>query len=252
MYKSLKKSEHMFVTEIPLRFKLSDHVVCYADSDHVRVISLDLFNKYPVIYDTINGKEMSIVVCPYTLASCVYEAELEMEKGENKCSVVVEKQSGKKFFVINGHHNINRYEVTIKTIRNVFRDHVHATYLELVNKKKETKKKEKKIVSSKYYENREMFFDYEKPSNQFHPKTLIYVLNYESSKSSKKYTILVGEDANNNTVTGYNTNDSHITEYLVSQKIKEKMSEKKGFMMPMLWACWKEYFHNGKVVFINV
>jgi hypothetical protein len=119
-------------------------VICYSDGIDTKIVPFDVMNKFPILYDIfqitdenenkITKKDISLTVCPFTYAACVYEEKLvTTQNAIDSCLTV--KYNNTIFNIINGTPLIKRFEVSIKTLRNVFTDHVHAKYI-IVNTKK--------------------------------------------------------------------------------------------------------------------
>ncbi|AYV75720.1 MAG: hypothetical protein Terrestrivirus2_228 [Terrestrivirus sp.] len=239
------------------QFNLTDIMVCYSDGIDTKVIPLDVMKKFPILYDIMeiieddktNKKHISLVLCPFTLATCLYEEKIiPTQYVNNSCLVVSTLTDKTSFDIVQGSKSIVRYEVSIKTLRNVFTDHVHAKYIS-VNKKK-IDKFSNIVDDQNYYNDNILIY---KPSDENNknnnknivPKMLIHVVVYISSITQKhKSTVIVGKKS----ADWYDIHQSGVSEYLDNQA--DMLTEKNGFILPILWFAWKSFFPDSKVIFI--
>ena len=236
----LYKKDYQFVSEVPSDLSLSDNVICYTDGIDIKIVPLDIMKKYPILYDMYNNKNpISIIVCPFTLSSCIFEGHLNLTNHVENSSIVLEFNS-EKFNIVNGSPTVKRYQVQIKTLRNAFTDHIHAKYF---RPKKTNINKISNIVNDTYYSQNNL------NSHVFHDKTLVYLILYESSQThNTKCTVIVGSNASKNHPTGYNIHESKVAEYLENNE--EKIHEKLGFIMPILWFAYKPFFNDAKIIIV--
>jgi hypothetical protein len=111
------------------------------------------------------------------------------------------------------------------------------------------KKKLNQIIHSDYYFNNNDIYDKKIKSVYIHPKTLVYLVKYKSKSKTKKkskYVILVGDDINNLIPTGYDLNQSKLNNHLV--KYGEKIINKNGYIMPILWYMAIMLYPNAKII----
>lgn len=232
----------------PQGYELYDKVISYFDGYDRKVIPLLIALSYPILYDTFLGPDketysITIAVCPFTLTAAAFEGKFEATQYvENSCLVITD---GKNTFpIINSfNNNIKKFQIDIKILRNVFTEYPDCKYMKIIDDIII-----KPILDIDYYKNDQLLFKYTKP-NQFHPKTIVYLIHYISSKDhSSKTTVIVGRDANTKYATGYNLVKSGVHDYLVtySEKIKEKI----GFVMPTMWFAWKSFFPDSKIIYI--
>lgn len=243
----LYKKDYEFTPDVPSTLSLSDSVVCYTDGIDIKIVPLYIMKKYPILYDTFNvsnnKKTISLVVCPFTLASSVFEETLKLS-GDVENSSIVLQHNTEKFNAVIGSSNIKRHSVQIKTLRNAFTDHVHAKYLYLKDITNIDKISD--IVDKKYYEVQNKI-NIHQPI--FHDKTLVYLILYRSSQSHNiKCTVIVGSNATKKNVSGYNIHESKISEYL--EKNEDKIEEKMGFIIPILWFAYKPFYPDAKIVLL--
>lgn len=231
---------------------LKTKIVTYYNGIKWIVVPLDILLSYPIIhdfyYDAENDKKISITiaVCPFTLAACAFEGEYRASDYVlNSCLVITNNNT--YFPIITGNigddNKIKRWELEIKLFRNAISDHPDLEFLILKSKSNHP------VLDKTYYVNDKILYKTVYSTDTFHPKTLVYLVQYKSSKTLKdKYTILVGHDASSSEPTGYNLKKSKLYDYI--EKIEFKLREKSGFMIPLLWFSYKSFFPNAKIVYL--
>lgn len=253
--KILDTDNYTFHRNPPSTYGLHDKVVCYFDGFSRKIIPLSISLSFPIIYDiyTTAGeqvKDITIALCPFTLTSAVFEGKFTAtENIENSCLVITDGNN--TFSILNSFNvshktgTITEFEVDIKILRNVFTEYPDCKYMSISDKVMI-----KPILNLEYYENNNTFdnnklnFEYE-----IHPKTLIYLIQYISSKDqSIKTTAIIGRDATKKKVTGYDVVKSGIYNYIMTYD--EKIKQKFGFTIPLLWFAVKLSFPNSKIIYI--
>jgi hypothetical protein len=239
----------------PSEYGLYDKVLCYFDGHDRKVVPLRIALSFPIIYDKYIGQDnklydMTIAICPFTLAAAILDGKF-VATGHVKDSCLVITNNKDTFPIINSYQyvlktkELKSYEADIKILRNVFTEYPDCKYMVIQNDVELVP-----IVNNTYYDDNALLFDIDmNPSNQFHNKTLVYLIQYLSSKDqSLKSTIVVGHDANSSSVTGYNVVESGIYSYLV--RYESKINQKFGFVMPILWFAWKSFFPESKIIYL--
>ena len=146
---------------------------------------------------------------------------------------------------------ITKSDVQIKTLKNVFTDHMHALFFQL-NKTYEIPKKS--IMDETYYLNTKLPFSisiYENDKKKLiHPKTLVYVIAYKSSQTNKfKKTIIVGADANLQKISGFDIIEARFKKYFENNK--EKINEKFGYIFPTFWFATRIFLKDSPIIFLS-
>ena len=248
-------NDYKFNRNPPQQYGLQDRVVCYFDGYNRKVIPLYIALSFPIIYDNYMGsheqiKDITITVCPFTLSTAVFEGKFEATQYVQNSCLIITDNLNHTFPIIDSfvysHENkaIKKFQVDIKILRNVFTEYPDCKYMVLSDNIPV-----KSILNLKYYENENILFKYVEPSDEFHPKTLVYLIQYISSKDqSIKSTILVGYDANSRTITGYNVVESGVYKYLMNYD--DKIKQKLGFVIPTMWFTWKSFYPNAKIIYI--
>jgi hypothetical protein len=235
---------------------LKDIVVCYYNGNNWIIVPLNIMLIYPVIHDFYNEEgeniEISICVCPYTLAGCVFEGRL-YPTNEKKNNFMIFKNEINKYITLSNCNikeekcddskKIKRWEINIKYFRNSISENPDPMYLYLKNKTNLNYI----IPLDNYYTK-----DYiEHNNNKILSKYLVYLIQYKSSKDLRdKYSIVIGKDYNSNMYNGYNPKKSGYSQYLVD--MEQKLREKSGFIIPILSKYAFEYYKslNPKIIYL--
>ena len=246
--KIITLNDYKFNRNPPPEYGLHNKVVCYFDGYNRKMIPLSVMLTFPIMYDKYVGSDeqfhdMTIALCPFTLAVAVFDGIfIATENVENSCLVISNNKY--TFPIIHSQIEVKKFEADIKVLRNVFTEYPDSKYMILNNNKSVNP-----ILGNEYYENQTILFNCIKPSDQFHTKTLIYLILYQSSKDQTiKSTVIVGSNACANEVTGYNIVESGVYNYLTTYN--DKIKEKLGLVMPMVWFAWKSFYPNSKIIYI--
>ena len=82
---------------------------------------------------------------------------------------------------------------------------------------------------------------------KYHPKTLVYIIQYTTIKTENiKNILVIGKDANKHTITGYDIKLSGLNEYLY--KKEKKMEDKKGYTLPILYYYSNKIYTFSKII----
>jgi hypothetical protein len=243
-------------SEPPRTIALSDPVLCFNNLNEWIIINIDVFLKTPIIwtkiYQDTKQIDASIVVCPRTLRSSVFEGKLKSVKYQNERLILKNEENTLIPIDLNIAIDINlelepskRYQIYIQTLRNALVDYYDIKYLHPNNRKKN-----KYIINKNYLSNRLDEYDNEITIEmQFHPKTLVHILQYTSSKSNtKKFTILIGKEANNIDYKGYDNKKSGFDEYLIN--FSDDIIKKECFIMPILYYKALKIYPTAKVIIL--
>lgn len=238
---------------------LSDKIVSYYNGQNWRIVPLDILIRYPIIYDKYYNDDkidnITDSICPFTLACCSFIGKYYPSEYILNSSLILTDKEHNLLPIVSGYSTnsnnetikIKRLECNIKIFRNAISDYPDCQFINIKDKLKTP------IINLDYYFNKNFIFNYNiiynNTTKKIHPKTLIYVVQYKSSKSLKdKYSIIVGKDANNIEPTGYNTKKSGLVKYLESMKFK--FNEKSAFLIPQLWFSCFPFYHNVKIVYL--
>lgn len=249
----LNENNYEYINKSELSLK--DNIVSYYNGLNWRIVPLDIFLRYPVIHDRYyeeedtNGEILTIALCPFTLACCAFLGKYIPSEYLLNSSLVLTDEQNNLLPIISGYSTnpdnestkIKRWECFIKIFRNAISDYPDCQYISL---KRELLPP---IINLNYYRNEDIIYPINLPNNNIHPKTLIYVVQYKSSKTlNDKYSIIIGHDANESEPTGYNMKESGLMKYI--DLMKFKFSEKSAFMIPQLWFSWFAFYPNAKLI----
>lgn len=259
--KTLLESDYEFIQNPPPDLVLTDYVVCYSDGYDTKIIPLDIMKRFPLLHDRQKSlkKAITLAVCPFTLASCVYEGLFKPTQSVDRSCLIITNYDDRdenqvQFNIIQGHYTIKRYEVSIKTLRNAFTDHIHGKYLILKNKSNSPILMDS--ISKNYYTSEKLVYDQDQeplPKSQpftkehqvFSNKKLVYLILYESSVTHEiKSTVLADPSTPEGGI--YNNNK---TQYYLEKNI-DKINEKAGFVIPLLWFSWRAFYPDSKILLL--
>jgi len=248
-------TEYEINSEPPKNIALSDPVLCFNNLNEWIIIDLDVFLKTPIIWTKIyqDTKEIdaSIVVCPRTLRSSVFEGKLKSIKYQDDRLILEGTEKSLIPIDLNIAVDINselelskRYQIYIQTLRNALVDYYDIKYLH------PTKKINKYVINKNYLSNRLDEYDNEITSElQFHPKTLVHILQYMSTKSNhRKITILIGKEANNIDYKGYDNKKSGFDDYLIH--FSDDIIKRDCFIIPILYYKAIKIYPSAKIVIL--
>jgi hypothetical protein len=243
---------------------LTDKVVVYTTGEYKwKFIPLDLILRYSIFYDTYidietsNKSDCSLIVCPLTLQAVLLIGKFIIQTYYNNRMVLCKEDTkeiasielGEKISTTNKISPNQRVDVKIMTYKDaiMFIQDIMIAY-PTKGKEEEEIILEDYLIKKEYYEN-DLDFEDNKLEYLIHPKTLTYVIQYKSGKGIDKYTILVGKDSSKDEITGYNLKKSDLLEYL--NKYKEKIINRNGYIMPILWYMTKYIYPKAKIILIN-
>ena len=226
-------------------FSLHENIIIYNISDQWKVIKLDYVKANPILYDDNH----TIVVCPFTLRCSAFKGIYEFDKYTNY-QMLLKNKSNNKIISLDGNdpvslsddNQIIRYDIKIATFRSslmiaqdpIFHIDIQSDNIYAI------------IDDPLYYYD---VFVNNLIIYSIHPKTLVHVLQYKTFKSKKlKVSVILGQDVSDH-LSGYDYKKSGILEYLI--KIQEKIINKKGFVMPMLWFHAKDIYTNAKIIYLT-
>lgn len=253
--KILNTIDYVFVHDIPENLKLKDNVLLYNTGDTWKIVPLKLALSYPIIYDKFNVDEqvydITVAICPVTLRSAIFKGTFEFET-YNEYTMMLKEKANKNVLIpidmgikIDQQYIIQenrRIEIKIATLRSIITIAPDAVFAK-------SDKIIKPVVDISYYTNIKDINKYEL-EGLIHPKTLVYIVQYKVyTTGDEKITIILGRDISQHSVTGYDSKKSRIFNYL--EKMQNKLINKEGFIIPMLWYMAKNLYHKSEVVYIN-
>jgi hypothetical protein len=234
-----------FSSDPPSTLKLTDQVLLYNLDDQWKIIPILFSLHYPLIYDNAS----TIVLCPITLRCVLLKGYFLFEKYDGYNMILKEKNTNNLISFDNQNYSSDivhkRSEIKIITFRSSLMIAPDPLYIVVP-----TNINIDSIINLEYYNNI-VDIDGNSIYTSIHPKTLIYVIQYKSFKSGKnKISLILGRDINKKNVTGYDLKKSGLLEYL--NKYQQKIVNKYGFTMPMLWYVAKDLYGSAaRVVYID-
>ena len=236
--------------------KLSDPVILYNDGKNWKIVPLSVMLMYPVIHDLYyetskNNKKdtvinVTIYVCPYTLFSAVYFGEfipnnqvynnnltlLDIHDKDQLFIPILDKLYSVSTKTINNKY-IRRNEVRLMTLRNAISMYPDCVFLDIV---KISKLDPVSSISNK------IEFPAFKYSDEYPPKTLVYIIEYKSKKiNDYKYSVIVPKTTNAFDITknGFNTYFNNMI---------DKIRNKGGIIYTCFWFAWNGIDKQSKVI----
>lgn len=239
------------------KLKLSDNVILYTTGEGKwKIISLDIMLRYSIIYDIFQDEEenknydCSIIVCPISLQAVMLIGLFTIQTYINNVMILAEKETnalipinvGLKISESNIIIKSRRIDIKIMRLRDaiIFAPDACFGYTD--------DKLDDFIINVDYYSDK-LDIEGHKLDGLIHPKTLTYIIQYKSSKGREKNVILLGKDSNKDIVTGYNMKNSEISKYL--GKYRDKIINREGYLMPILWYIAKSLYINAKVINVD-
>jgi hypothetical protein len=261
--KIIKKIKERFLEETDYSFELNpshqhnihltDNIILYNNGNQWKIIPLMICLSYPIIYETYAYEDekydVTIIVCPITLRSVMFKGKFQFDKyndyrmilkGDNDLLPIDMNQKINDNFIIQDN---KRIEVKIMTLRNAIIYAPDAVFMKC-------NKKINPIIDISYYSDNKDISGNILESGFIHPKTLVYIASFSSKTSQEeKYAILLGNDSNKDSPTGYDVSQSKLNDHLV--KYRSKIINKDGYVMPMLWYIAKVVYKKYKIVYLE-
>ena len=255
--RKLYQKNYSFVNEIESTLKLSDNILIYNSGEQWKIIPLSVSLAYPIIYDTFTFNnvtfEGSIIVCPVTLRATIMKGIFEVETYSDT-KMIIKDESGSIMPIDMGYkvdsdmilHANRRIDVKISNLRTMVMGYTNDSLFLRVNSGHDMDY----VLPKSYYTNTLDVEGKLLDDGLIHPKTLAYMIQYKSySNGAEKTSIVLGRDCVKNKVTGYDLKKSGLFMYL--HKFREKIINRSGYVMPILWYIAKDAYPDAKVVYIG-
>jgi hypothetical protein len=219
---------------------------------------------HPVLYfdfwsekDNVIYKN-SLLVCPITMRAMIYKGRIKILDILNDKLYLLNTDTNDEFFMdspYTGHYDeqgrekkikshVNRHEVKILTLRDAFTFLIDPKYMVVTEEMKK-----KPIIHEGYYINR-YTYDGLPIYTAFHPKTIVYMVQYYSHNTKNyRYTVIVGKDINRDEITGYNYKASGLWAF-INKHLKEFV-EKRAYIYPVFWFMIDRLYSDVKMVMIK-
>jgi hypothetical protein len=239
----------------PKNLALSDPVLCFSDSNDWIIVDIKELLKTPIIwtkfYDDKKAKDVSIVICPRTLRGSIFDGKLKSKYYDNNDRLILETDE-KTIISIDANISVDsnldilsnkRYQIFIQTFRNSLVDFYDVKYLH------PNGKNNKFIINKKYLENRLDEYDQEIIQElNYHPKTLVHIIQYLSHKGERKITLIIGSDSSKIDSLGYDNKKSGFDKYLLTYE--NEIIKKDCFIMPILYYKAIKIYKDAKIIIL--
>jgi len=251
----------IFKTIPPNFLSLSNYVLVYNDSINYKIIARDIVDRYPIIYDKYYDKlqqnnaefasDITISYCPFTSASVIYFGKLELsnELYNNNVILIDKKNPDYKIIQLKGDVYskqtkkiepiyLRRTEIKIMTLRNALTMFPDCLYLHINLSKNSIIKN-----INNYHINKEILYPLTNKSEKYHPKTLIYGIEYESTDINKteKHTMIIGKKDKN-----FDYQKNGFDKYF--DNMLDKIRDKAGIIIPCYYFSWYSMYPNSKII----
>lgn len=251
----------IIVRDIYKHFDINDKILCFFHGLGWYIVSLNDMLSYPVLYYKFWSQKYetyytnTLLVCPITMRTMIYKGKIKIIDVINDRLLLKNTDTKDEFFMdlpYTGHTDkfgkekkiksqVKKIEVKMFLLRDAFRFINDPKYIII-------KQSKKPLISEKYYNNRLTYLGYPIYTT-FHPKTIVYMVQYYSFSDKKyKYLCIVGKNINKDKVTGYNYKESGIANYL--NENKSKLIKIKAYIYPIFWYMVDVLYKNVKFITI--
>lgn len=243
-------------------FDVSDKVVCFYNGRDWHVILLDDMLAYPILYFQFwSAKDNteyinSLVVCPITLRSMIYKGKITIIDVIDDKLQLYNTDTNDSFFIDSPYtgsydlegkekgikSQVKRHEVKISTFRDIFSFLIDPKFIIV-------KEKNKTIIRQDYYTNK-LTYDDKQIQTSFHPKTVVYMIQYFSYNMNKyKYTVIVGKDINKENSSGYVLKYSGVWNFINNHH--QEFVKKKAYIYPIFWFMIEKMYEDVQFIYIE-
>ena len=241
-----------YVLAVPNNLNISDIVVVYNDGRLWKIVPLDTALSHPIIYDKYYENDgnivsdISITYCPYTSCAITYFGKYKLTNKVYNSNIILENNKNymvQMLGVLYSKYNkiipsiIRREEVKIMTLLNALTRYPDCLFLHYTVKMNP-------LVNKEYLTNDKIMYRINKLSDRFHPKTLLYGIEYINN--IKKYSAIMGDGANKNKHNSRDYNKNKFNIYFV--KMMDEIRERHGIVYPVYWFAWYAMFPNTRVI----
>jgi len=231
-------NNYEYVSSPPESLNLDDIVVSFYNGKQWINVKLDIMLSYSIFYTKYYNEDnkkidITLVVCTLTLRTTIFEGLYKFKTYiDNRMILVDDTNSlipidiGYKIDNQKEIYPNKRMSVKICTLRNSILDNPDCIYLI-------TNMKLKYVIQIENYYKTNLINNITniKLKKKYHPKTLVYLIQYKGKKKINT-SIIIGNDVKKNTITGYDIKLSKFDDYL--KKYHEKIIEKEGYLIPIL------------------
>ena len=240
-------------SEYNKKIKLSDKVLAYYNGNTWNIIDIEILSRYPLIHDKyityIDDKvyetDITVVFCPLTYFSAVYEGKFILDSETNNSIVIKDNKTKEgnyhKLNIITGKYykgakEIKRWCCHVNSLRYIIGNFIHCQFVIY----KENIKLDK-IVSQ---------LDDRIKMTTFDPMTIVYLIQYNNSNTNNKNaSIIVGNDASKREVNDREIDENGIEEYF--NTFQHEIVKRNGFVSSIYWYAWSLFFPKAKIILLN-
>lgn len=253
--------------------KLDTKMLIYYNGTEFIAIPLNLFQTYQVIWDKYNEYDpsnhklitqydISIILCPFSLISCVIQGKISISKYIENNVLIMQNEKGDLINISSS--NIlseessgtldieeikpKRWETKLANFRSVMSLYPDCKFLTQIS----SNNLKPIIKFDNYLSNNYVKFNLKSKSSELiHPKTLVYVIQYKSQQAlsanqSTKYSIVIGSNSSKKESAGFNLSQNQMNKYFEGSD--QKIIEKNGFVIPALWFVCESLYPNAKII----
>lgn len=258
-YKNRYINDPIFTPIIPKEYELNEPVIVYYNGIKYKIIPQKFMMKFPIIYDkyytsditsssntrvikpnTGYTSDITVSYCPYTASSIIYFEKYVLTNKIFNSNIILQNMDDNNKLIVqlsglslykSTNDFIQRGEIKIMTLRNAISKYPDSSFLDI------SKYKKKELLKQSYNINNEILYPLLYNSSEYHPKTLIYGIDYISKKDSgAKYSAIVSKDASKNKVNNIDIIKNGYDIYF--NKMMENIREKGGVVIPCFWFAW--------------
>lgn len=242
-YSTLDVDVNKITSKIPEDIILSDNVVVLNYKTSWLVIQLDLLLNYPIIHIKNSDDILSVLLCLKTLRCMAIPAKVTFDSydKDNGYEITFKLESGETIIFDDRNQNLKRIQCKIQSLRSALIEYGDVKYL--------SHSFEVNLKLKNYYLDNYDINNKDITNLQFHPKTLVTLIQY-IEKEKIKTTILIGATSNiMNSTGGYEPKKDKIDSYLAS--MVDKLVEKDAFIMNCLLYCARILYPNSKAIVMD-
>lgn len=208
--------------------------------------------KYPIVYFKYTSKTNNriyvntLFMCPITFRSSIFKDILTISKINGFDIQLKHMDSGDTFSVDNPFINDTKTYILRRTIKILKMREIFTTIIDPLYIVPNNNIQLPYIIDLSYISNKKDYNNKQISKIKYHPKTLVYIIRYLSTKSHKfNYTILIGCNANANQPSGY-TNNAMFQKYIDVHN--KHIENKKAYIFPMLLYVALTTYTNAKII----
>ncbi len=274
-----------FSSKLPPDIPLTDPIAIYNNGLTWTVIPIKVLQSYPIVHDnyyesikTKDGKNVispiSITFCPFSGAAVSYFGTYTLYHKMSDCNIILKTKDNKLIRQIDGciydktlrravpAEYVRKHEVRIMDFKTALVNYPDFQFLTNVPKTKTNEP----FVPRNYMLTNELAcsfpdksYDIEKLLQLYHPKTYVYGIEYKSQNSvfseegqgqkeakDYKYSVIVSKDSGPDKPNSLNLKENGINKYF--DTVFNKIKEKGGVIIPVLWPIWIHYFPSSKII----